>query len=66
MKDEAKIWTNYPGDYKPLLYFAKEHKLLFVATYIPRRYARMVYSKGLEKFDSINDEAKRRIAPLPI
>lgn len=66
MKDEAKMWTNYPSDYKPLLDFAKEHKLRFVATDIPRRYASMVYLKGLEKLDSINDEAKRWIAPLPI
>ncbi len=66
MKDEAKMWTNYPSDYKPLLDFAKEHKLRFVASDIPRRYASMVYLKGLEKLDSINEEAKRWIAPLPI
>ncbi len=66
LKDEAKLWTNFPSDYKPLLDFAKKNKIHFVAANIPRRYANMVYTKGLEKLDSINEEAKRWIAPLPI
>jgi uncharacterized iron-regulated protein len=65
LKEEAKLWTNYPSDYKPLLDFAKKNKLKFIATNIPRRYANMVYSKGLEKLDSIDEDAKRWIAPLP-
>lgn len=65
-KDECKIWTNFPSDYKPLLDFAKKNKLRFIATNIPRRYANMVYTRGLEKLDSIETEAKRWIAPLPI
>ena len=66
LKDEAKLWTNFPSDYKPLLDFAKKNKLHFVAANIPRRYASMVYSKGLLKLDSINPDAKKWIAPLPI
>ncbi len=65
-KDETKLWTNFPTDYKPLLDFAKTNKLRFIAANIPRRYANMVYSKGLPKLDSINEEAKRWISPLPI
>lgn len=65
-KDECKLWTNFPSDYKPLLDFAKKNKLRFVATNIPRRYANMVYTRGLEKLDSIDKEATRWIAPLPI
>ena len=52
-KDECKLWTNFPSDYKPLLDFAKKNKLRFVATNVPRRYANMVYTRGLEKLDSI-------------
>jgi uncharacterized iron-regulated protein len=66
LKDEVKLWTNFLSDYKPLLDFAKKNKLHFVAANIPRRYANMVYSKGLEKLDSISEDAKRWIAPLPI
>ena len=66
LKDEAKLWTNFPSDYKPLLDFARKNKLRFVAANIPRRYANMVYTKGLQKLDSISEEAKKWISPLPI
>lgn len=66
LKDEAKLWTNYPTDYKPLLDFAKKNKLKFIATNIPRRYASMVYSKGLEILDSLDSKAMAWISPLPI
>jgi len=66
LKDEVKLWTNFQNDYKPLLDFARKNKLQFVAANIPRRYASMVYSKGLEKLDSISGDAKKWIAPLPI
>jgi uncharacterized iron-regulated protein len=65
-KDECKLWTNFTSDYKPLLDFAKKSKLRFIATNVPRRYANMVYTRGLEKLDSIEPEARRWIAPLPI
>jgi uncharacterized iron-regulated protein len=66
LKDEAKLWTNFPSDYKPLLDFAKKNKLKFIAANIPRRYANMVYTSGLEKLDSINEDAKKWIIPLPM
>jgi uncharacterized iron-regulated protein len=65
-KDEVKLWSNYSNDYKPLLDFAKTNHLPFIAANIPRRYANMVYSKGLERLDSIDNEAKRWICPLPM
>jgi uncharacterized iron-regulated protein len=65
-KDEAKLWGNYETDYKPLVEFAKTNKVKFVADNIPRRYANMVYNRGLASLDSIDNEAKKWIAPLPI
>ena len=65
-KQEAKLWGNYKTDYKPLLEFAKTNNLDFLATNIPRRYASLVYSKGLEGLDSLTKDAYRWIAPLPI
>ncbi|MBL7882982.1 MAG: ChaN family lipoprotein, partial [Bacteroidia bacterium] len=65
-KDEVKLWPNYKTDYKPLLDFAKTNKLNFVAANIPRRYANLVYNKGLEKLDSLDAEAKKWICPLPM
>ena len=65
-EDEAKLWDNYQTDYKPVLEFARENGLRFVATNIPRRYANLVYSKGFEGLEELSDEAKAYIAPLPV
>lgn len=66
LKDEVKLWNNFSTDYKPLLDFAKTNKLNFVAANIPRRYANMVYSRGTACLDSIDADAKKWIAPLPL
>jgi uncharacterized iron-regulated protein len=63
---EVKLWKNYKTDYKPLVEFARENSLSFIATNIPRRYASMVSRGGLELLDSLTREAKAFIAPLPI
>lgn len=67
LDNEAKLWNNFETDYKPLLNFALQHKLKFVASNIPRRYASYVSKKGLEDLSkNISAEAKNYIAPLPI
>jgi uncharacterized iron-regulated protein len=63
---EAKLWKNYKTDYKPLVEFAKEHKLQFIGTNIPRRYASLVNKEGFEGLDSLTADAKKYIAPLPV
>lgn len=63
---EARLWDNYSTDYYPVVYFAKENAIPFVATNVPRRYASVVKNKGLEALDSLSAEAKSYIAPLPI
>lgn len=65
-KKEAKLWNNYSTDYKPLLEFAKENKLKFIATNIPRRYASLVSKKGFDALDDLTKQAKKLIAPLEI
>lgn len=51
---EARLWKNYATDYKPLLNFAKENGLKFVASNIPRRYASVVASGGFEALRNIS------------
>lgn len=63
---ECKLWNNYNTDYKPLVEFAKKNNLHFVASNIPRRYASLVYKKGMAGLDSLSDEAKSWMAPLPM
>lgn len=62
----ARLWTNYKTDYKPLLDYAKDNEIDFIATNIPRRYASMVYKNGFEVLDSLPNKEKEWIAPLPI
>lgn len=65
-EEEAKLWKNYKTDYKPLVKFAQENKIPFIATNIPRRYASLVNKSGLEALDSLSAEAKSFLPPLPI
>lgn len=62
---DARLWNNYKTDYKPLLNFAKENSINYVATNVPRRYASLVYKKGVEALDTLSVEEKSWIAPLP-
>lgn len=62
----ARLWPNYKTDYKPLVDFAKEKKIDFIATNIPRRFASMVSKKGFEVLNDLTTEEKSWIAPLPI
>jgi len=62
----ARLWKNYNTDYKPLVDFAKENVLPFIATNIPRRFASLVYKNGFEALDSLSAEEKTWVAPLPI
>ena len=65
-EEDARLWDNYSTDYKPLLQFAHEKGLPFIATEIPRRYANLVYREGFEGLDSLSEDAKKFISPLPI
>ncbi|ADR22020.1 hypothetical protein MATR_03460 [Marivirga tractuosa] len=62
----ARLWPNYKTDYAPLVDYAKDNQLPFIATNIPRRYANKVYKGGFEVLDSLSNQEKEWIAPLPI
>ena len=62
----ARLWNNHKTDYAPLVDFAKDSSLVFVASNVPRRYASMVYKDGFEALDSLTAQEKEWIAPLPI
>ena len=65
-EEEMRLWNNYKTDYKPLVVFAKENGLHFVASNIPRRYASVVFNKGFEGLEELSDEAKNYFHPLPV
>ncbi len=62
----ARLWKNHTSDYAPLVNLAREKGLRFIATNVPRRYASMVYKGGFEALDTLPDNEKQWIAPLPI
>ena len=61
----ARLWKNYKTDYKPLVDFAKGHNLNVCACNVPRRYASMVFKGGFEALDTLPNNEKKWIAPLP-
>ncbi len=65
-ENEVRLWKNYKTDYKPLVEFAKQHEIKFIASNIPRRYAALVNNKGFEGLNVLSDEAKKWLPPLPV
>ncbi len=62
----ARLWPNHKTDYAPLVDFARENGLRFIATNIPRKYANLVFKKDFQALDSLTDREKSWMAPLPI
>jgi uncharacterized iron-regulated protein len=63
---EVRLWKNYGTDYKPLINFAKDNNLKFVASNIPRHYASIVSAGGFEALQKVSPEGLKFIAPLPV
>ncbi|MFC5625230.1 ChaN family lipoprotein [Algoriphagus winogradskyi] len=63
---EANLWKNYNSDYRPILRYAKEKGLRFIATNVPRKYASLVSKAGLGALDSLSSQAKKYFAKLPV
>lgn len=60
----TQMWGNYKTDYRPLVEFARENNLRFVASNIPRRYASMINKKGMDALKALSPEARAMIGPL--
>jgi uncharacterized iron-regulated protein len=66
LDSSARLWKNFKTDYAPLVNFAKEKTLPFIATNVPRKYASSVARGGFESLSNLPAEEKAWIAPLPI
>lgn len=62
----ARLWPNYKTDYKPLVDFAKDKNIPFVATNIPRRFASLVFKQDFIALEKLSVLEKSWIAHLPI
>lgn len=63
---QARLWPNFETDYKPIADFARQQKIPFVATNVPRRYATLVSRQGLAALDTLPAQARQEMAPLPL
>ncbi len=65
LENEGKIWSNYETDYSPMVEYAKENQLPFIATNTPRRYASLVSRDGIEGLSELSKEAQGFLPKLP-
>jgi uncharacterized iron-regulated protein len=64
-KKDKRFWPNYADDYHGIVEFAKTYKIPFIATNVPRRYARIVSKQGPQALDTLPDNEKSWLCPLP-
>lgn len=62
----VRLWPNFDTDYAPIVDFAKDKKLPFVATNVPRRFASMVYRGGFEVLEGLSEQEKTWVANQPV
>ena len=65
LQDSAKLWSNFNTDYAPLLVWAQSQHLNYFATNVTRKYASLIFKKGLTSLDTISDTEKQFMCPLP-
>ncbi|TSJ46712.1 ChaN family lipoprotein [Fluviicola chungangensis] len=65
LKDSTELWTNFKTDYKPVLDSAISRGNIPFAANVTRKYASLVFKKGLSALDSLPEDEKKWMAPLP-
>lgn len=65
LKDSTELWTNFKTDYKPVLDSAIQLGNIPFAANITRKYASLVFKKGLAALDTLPESQKKLMAPLP-
>jgi len=61
----SRPWNNYATDYKPLVEYARAHRLPVIAANAPARYVSRVSSEGSASLSSLSKEARAWLPPLP-
>jgi len=65
-RKDVRLWANYDTDYRPIVELARERRLPFVATNVPRRFASTVARQGTAALEALPAHEKALIAPLPL
>jgi len=63
--DSTKMWSNFGTDYQPLLEWCQANNVAYAATNVPRKYASLIFKKGLHSLDTLSTEERKLMCPLP-
>ena len=63
LETSVDLWPNYETDYRPLVDWAIQHQTPVVGTNIPRRYANLIYRKGMGALNTLSKEARANLLP---
>lgn len=61
----ADVWMPYYRSYKPLIEISKQNNLPVIAANVPNRYVSLVGERGMSSLDSLDNDAKLFLPPLP-
>ncbi len=61
---DVRLWSNYK-DYRPMIEYAKANHNPVIAANPPRRYVSMVTRRGMRSLDSLPQDSKKFLPPLP-
>jgi uncharacterized iron-regulated protein len=64
-RDSSRPWHNYEKDYRPLVEYARGHKLPVIAANAPRRYVNRVSRLGAASLRDVPEPERRGLPPLP-
>lgn len=65
LKDSTELWVNFKTDYKPVLDSAISQGNIPFAANVTRKYASLIFKKGLAALDTLPEDQKKFMAPLP-
>lgn len=61
----SRPWNNYQTDYRPLVEYAREHRLPVIAANAPARYVSRVSGLGPDSLRELSQTAREWLPPLP-
>lgn len=64
IEDHTRSWSNYESDYAQYLEFSLQKKMNIVASNIPRKYASILFKKGVDSLKALPANEKEFICPL--
>jgi uncharacterized iron-regulated protein len=62
----SRPWSNYQTDYRPLVEYAREHRLPVIAANAPARYVSRVSGLGPDSLRELSSTAKAWLPPQPL